>query len=234
MTTTSAHSDDPHYVHRGGWLRAAVLGGNDGIISNSSLIVGIASAGAEQDIIVLSGIAGLTAGAMSMAAGEYIAVSSQRDSERADIKRERRAISEVPDEELGELELIYKERGLSDETAATVAKELTAHDALGAHLRDEVGIIEAQRARPLQAATASGITFSVAAALPVLASVFAPSSAIVTTIVATALLSLAALGAAGAKAGGAPVGRAVTRVVSWGALAMAATALIGSFFGVNV
>lgn len=234
MAPTNAHPDDPHYVHRGGWLRAAVLGGNDGIISNSSLIVGIASAGAEQHVIVLSGIAGLTAGAMSMAAGEYISVSSQRDAERADIKRERQALSEVPDEELDELEMIYKERGLSDETAATVARELMAHDALGAHLRDEVGIIEAQRARPLQAAIASGITFSVAASLPVVASVVAPSSAIVTTIVATALVSLAMLGAAGAKAGGAPFGRAIVRVLGWGALAMAATALIGSLFDVNV
>ncbi|MEE4200938.1 VIT1/CCC1 transporter family protein [Erythrobacter sp.] len=234
MGITSAHPDDPHYVHRGGWLRATTLGGNDGIISVSSLIIGVASAGADQAVVVLSGIAGLTAGAMSMAAGEYISVSSQRDLEKADINRERQALSDAPDEELNELETIYRERGLSDNTAATVARELMAHDALGAHLRDEVGIIEAQRARPLQAAIASGVTFSVAAFLPVLASVVAPSSAIVTSIVATALLSLAILGAAGAKAGAAPVGRAIIRVVGWGALAMAVTALIGSLFDVKV
>lgn len=234
MAITSAHPDDPHYVHRGGWLRAAVLGGNDGIISVSSLIIGVATAGADQGVVVLSGIAGLTAGAMSMAAGEYISVSSQRDSEKSDIKRERQALSDAPDEELNELETIYRERGLSDDTAATVARELMEHDALGAHLRDEVGIIAAQRARPLQAAIASGVTFSAAASLPVLASISAASSAIVPTIVATAFLSLAILGAAGAKAGGAPLGRAIIRVVSWGALAMAATALISSLFGVSV
>jgi VIT1/CCC1 family predicted Fe2+/Mn2+ transporter len=230
----SAHPDDPHYVHRGAWLRAAVLGGNDGIISVSSLIIGVASAGADQEVVIVSGIAGLTAGAMSMAAGESISVSSQRDAERADIKRERQALSDAPDEELDELKAIYRERGLRDETAATVARELMAHDALGAHLRDEVGIIPAQRARPLQAAIAPGVTFSAAASLPVLPSVLAASPAIVPTIVATAVISLAILGAAGAKAGGAPVGRAVIRVVSWGVLAMAATALIGSFFGVSV
>lgn len=211
-----------------------MLGGNDGIISVASLIIGVASAGAEQGVIVLTGVAGLTAGAMSMAAGEFISVWSQRDSELADIEREQQALSDTPDEELNELMLIYKERGLSEETAMIVAKELMAHDPLAAHLRDEVGIIDEQRARPLQAAIASGVTFSVAALLPVLASVWASLDAIIPTVVAIVVISLAALGAAGAKAGGAPVGRAIVRVVSWGALAMAATALIGSLFGVSV
>jgi len=234
LTNDSAHPDDPHFVHRSGWLRAAVLGGNDGIISVASLITGVASAGAEQEVVILTGVAGLTAGAMSMAAGEFISVSSQRDAELADIEREQQALVDEPEAELAELTSIYQERGLSEETARTVAIELMAHDPLGAHLRDEVGIIDSQKARPMQAALASGFTFSLAASLPVLASAIAPPELIIPAIFAVVVLSLAALGAAGAKAGGAPVGRAIIRVVGWGAAAMAATALIGSIFGVMV
>ncbi|MGB3472470.1 MAG: VIT family protein [Erythrobacter sp.] len=211
-----------------------MLGGNDGIISVSSLIIGVASAGSDQSVVILSGIAGLTAGAMSMAAGEYISVSSQRDSELADIAREKQALSASPEEELDELVAIYQARGLNEQTATTVAHELMAHDPLGAHLRDEVGIVETQRARPFQAAIASGVTFSAAASVPILATLFSPATSIIAAVVATALLSLALLGAIGASVGGAPIAKAVIRVVSWGAFAMAGTSLIGSLFGVNV
>ncbi|MDJ0977600.1 MAG: VIT family protein [Erythrobacter sp.] len=211
-----------------------MLGGNDGIISVSSLIIGVASAGSDQSVVVLSGVAGLTAGAMSMAAGEYISVSSQRDSELADIAREKRALSDMPMEERDELAQIYRDRGLSETTARTVARELMEQDPLGAHLRDEVGIIEARRAKPFQAALASGATFSAAAALPILTTILAPPSSVIVAVVAVAMLSLAALGAVGAKVGGAPISKAVLRVVCWGAFAMAITALIGTLLGVNV
>lgn len=232
--TPSAHPDDPHYVGRGGWLRAAVLGGNDGIISVASLIIGVAAADPGPSVVMVSGVAGLVAGAMSMAAGEYISVSAQRDSELADIKREQLALEKMPEEEFEELVAIYKARGLSHETACAVAKELTAKDPLSAHLRDELGLSDDLAAKPLQAALASGLTFSVAAALPVLASILAPERSIIPVTVVVSVIALALLGAMGARLGGAPIPAAVARVVGWGILAMAATALIGSLFGISV
>jgi len=234
MAAPSAHPDDPHYVHRTGWLRAAVLGANDGIISVASLIIGVAAATPEPGAIMLAGIAALMAGAMSMAAGEYISVSSQADSERADIRREEEAIVDMPAAEEAELAAIYRERGLSAETAAAVARELTAHDPLAAHVRDELGLAEHLAARPLQAALASGATFSAAAAVPLAAAWLAPSGAIIATVVAVSVLSLAALGALGAKAGTAPLVPAVLRVVGWGIFAMAVTAAVGRLFGVSL
>jgi len=234
MTDADAHPDDPHFVNRTGWLRAAVLGANDGIVSVASLIVGVAAAGPSREAVLVAGTAGLVAGALSMAAGEYISVSSQADLEKADIRRERLALKRMPDEEFEELRAIYEGRGLSAETADQVARELTEHDALDAHLRDELGLSDAMSARPLQAAFASGATFSSAAAVPLLASVFAPVGAILPIVLGVSVLALALLGALGAKAGGAPVLRAVLRVVIWGVIAMAVTAAIGSLFGVAV
>ncbi|UAB77950.1 VIT family protein [Erythrobacter sp. SCSIO 43205] len=232
--TPSAHPDDPHYVGRGGWLRAAVLGGNDGIISVASLIIGVAAADPDPSVIAISGVAGLVAGAMSMAAGEYISVSAQRDLEQADIAREKQAIVETPQAELEELTQIYKERGLSDDTAALVARELTQHDPLEAHLRDELGLSDDLAANPLQAAFASGVSFTVGAALPVLAALLVPSSLTIAAIALVSVFALALLGAMGAKLGGASIAPAIVRVVGWGIIAMAATAAIGSLFGVAV
>ncbi len=234
MASVSEHPDDPHYVHRTGWLRAAVLGANDGIVSVSSLILGFAAATPDQRAILVAGVAGLVAGAMSMAAGEYISVSSQRDSEQADIRREEQALTETPEHELEELAAIYEARGLSAETALTVARELSALDPLAAHVRDELGLSDHLSARPLQAALASGATFSVAAAVPVLAAYLAPPSIVVMAVVVTSVVSLAFLGALGAKAGAAPVVPAVLRVVGWGIFAMAITAAVGWLFGVSV
>ena len=232
--SASAHPDDPHYVQRGGWLRAAVLGGNDGIISVASLIIGVAAATPDPVVIAISGVAGLVAGAMSMAAGEYISVSAQRDSEQADIAREKEALEAMPKEEQEELTAIYKERGLSDETAALVARELMQKDPLSAHLRDELGLSDDMAAKPLQAAFASGITFTIGAALPVLAAVLAPPALTIAAIAIVSVLALVLLGAMGARLGGAPMLPAIARVVGWGVLAMAATAAIGSLFGIAV
>ena len=234
MPTISAHPGEPHYVTRSGWLRAAVLGANDGVVSVSSLIVGVAAANPDPGTVVIAGIAGLSAGAMSMAAGEYVSVSSQSDTERADIVREEKALQELPEEELAELAAIYREKGLSEETALVVAMELTEHDALGTHVRDELGLSEALAANPLQAAFTSGVTFSVAAAVPLLAAVAAPAGAIIPVVLVVTVLALAVLGAMGAKAGAAPVLRATLRVVIWGVFAMAVTAGIGWVFGVSV
>jgi len=230
----SAHPDDPHYVHRTGWLRAAVLGANDGIISVSALIIGVAAATPEPDAILVAGVAALIAGAMSMAAGEYISVSSQADSEKADIRREAEALAQMPAAEEQELAALYRERGLSAETAAAVARELTALDPLAAHVRDELGLTDHLAARPLQAALASGATFSVAAAVPLGAAWFAPAGAIITAVVTVSILALAVLGTLGAKAGAAPLAPAVMRVVGWGVFAMASTAAVGRLFGVSV
>lgn len=232
--TPSAHPDDPHYVGRGGWLRASVLGGNDGIISVASLIIGVAAATPDPSVIAISGVAGLVAGALSMAAGEYISVSAQRDSEQADIEREKQALKTMPKEELAELTAIYQKRGLSDETAALVARELMQNDPLEAHLRDELGLSDDLAAKPLQAALASGITFTIAAALPVIASLIAPPGWTIYAIALVSVIALAILGATGAKLGGAPVLPAVIRVVGWGIIAMAVTAAIGSLFGIAV
>ncbi len=234
MASPSAHPDDPHYVHRTGWLRAAVLGANDGIVSVSSLILGVAAATPEPGAVLVAGVAGLVAGAMSMAAGEFISVSSQRDAEQADIRREKQALAQTPEQELAELAEIYEGRGLSAQTALTVARELSANDPLEAHVRDELGLSDHLAARPLQAALASGVTFSAAAAVPLLAAWLAPAGAILPVVVLVSVVTLAILGALGAKAGGAPILRATWRVVGWGVFAMAITAAIGWLFGVSV
>ncbi len=234
MPKATAHPGDPHYITRSGWLRAAVLGANDGVVSVSSLIIGVAAADPNPSTVVIAGIAGLSAGAMSMAAGEYVSVSSQSDTERADIARETKALQELPEAELAELAAIYREKGLSEKTSLVVAKELTAHDALGTHVRDELGLSEVHAANPLQAAFTSGVTFSVAAAIPLLAAVAAPAGLIMPVVLVVTVITLAALGALGAKAGAAPVLRATMRVVMWGLFAMAVTAGVGWFFGVSV
>lgn len=229
----SAH-EELHYINRAGWLRAAVLGANDGIVSVSSLIVGVAAADPSPNAVVLAGAAGLAAGAMSMAAGEYVSVSSQSDVERADIAREKQALIDTPVAEERELASIYESRGLSVETAALVARELTEKDALAAHVRDELGLSDIHTANPLQAAFASGMTFTAAAALPLIAAVVAPADKVIPTVVIVTLICLAGLGALGAQVGGAPKPRATARVLFWGAAAMAITAAVGSLFGVSV
>jgi VIT1/CCC1 family predicted Fe2+/Mn2+ transporter len=229
----SAH-EEPHFITRSGWLRAAVLGANDGIVSVSSLIVGVAAADPSPGGVLLAGGAGLVAGAMSMAAGEYVSVSSQSDIERADIGRETRNIAATPAAEERELASIYESRGLSPATAALVARELTAKDALAAHVREELGLSAVHAANPLQAAAASGLTFSVAASFPLAAAVLAPAGLVIPLVVAVTLLCLALLGALGAHAGGAPKLRATARVLFWGAMAMAITAGLGHLFGVSV
>lgn len=234
MTETSAHPGEPHYITRSGWLRAAVLGANDGIVSVSSLVVGVAAADPDPRAVLIAGVAGLAAGAMSMAAGEYVSVSSQSDTERADIRREATALAEMPEEEFAELVAIYEARGLSRATAEAVARELTAKDALGAHVRDELGLSELHTANPLQAALASGATFSVAASVPVIAAFLSPASAIIPVVLVVTALALAVLGALGAKAGAAPLLPAIARVVGWGIFAMAVTAAVGWVFGVSV
>jgi VIT1/CCC1 family predicted Fe2+/Mn2+ transporter len=226
---------EKHYITRIGWLRAAVLGANDGIVSTASLITGVASAGVAHADILLAGTAGLVAGAMSMAAGEYVSVSSQSDSGKADLAREKLELETRPEQELEELADIYKTRGLDAELAAKVAKQLTAYDALGSHARDELGMVDTAQAKPLQAALSSAASFTAGAALPlaaVLVTTTGSSVGIVTTGVS--LLALVFLGAVSARTGGAPVGRAVLRVTFWGAVAMAATALVGSLFGTAV
>lgn len=233
MPDPSAHPGEPHYVTRSNWLRAAVLGANDGIVSVSSLIVGVAAADASQSAVIIAGVAGLSAGAMSMAAGEYVSVSSQSDIERVDIEREACALKDFPKEELAELAEIYVKRGLSAENAQIVAKELTEHDALGAHVRDELGITEDQSANPMQAAFTSGVTFSVAAAIPLMAAWLAPATSIIHVVLFVTVFALAALGALGAKAGAAPLLRPTLRVVGWGVFAMVVTAGIGWLFGVS-
>jgi len=220
-----------HLVDRIGWLRAAVLGANDGIVSTASLIVGVAAADATQSAILIAGVAGLVAGAMSMAAGEYVSVSSQSDTERADLARERKELSSNVEFEEEELAQIYVKRGLEQTLARQVAQQLMAKDALTAHARDELGISEITTARPVQAALTSAATFSVGAAMPLLMVVVAPAGALVPMVSAASLAFLALLGAIGAITGGANVLRATARVTFWGALAMALTAGIGKIFG---
>ena len=234
MKNFSAHPNELHFVNRSGWLRAAVLGANDGIISISSLILGVAAASSEIHTILIAAVAGLSAGAMSMAAGEYVSVSSQFDIEKADIKREQRALIESPQVELEELAAIYKARGLSTETANRVAQELSNKDALDAHIRDEPGLSDINSANPLQAALASAFTFSIAGMIPILAVVVSPVSLVIPIVIVTTVLALILLGVAGAFAGGAPWLKATLRVVSWGVFAMAATSLIGSLFDVSL
>lgn len=222
---------ESHLVGRIGWLRAAVLGANDGIISTASLIVGVAAASATQTGILVTGVAGLVAGAMSMAAGEYVSVSSQSDTEQADLARERKELGANAAFELDELAQIYVGRGVEPGLARQVARQLMAKDALAAHARDELGISEIATARPVQAALTSAATFSVGAAFPLLMVVVSPAGALVPVVSASSLVFLAALGAIGARAGGAGMLRGAARVAFWGALAMAITAGIGTLFG---
>lgn len=225
---------ETHRTHRVGWLRAAVLGANDGIVSTASLIVGVAAAESTRGSILIAGIAGLVAGAMSMAAGEYVSVSSQADTERADLERERRELATDAEYEHAELAAIYVERGLDAALADQVATQLMAKDALGAHARDELGISEVLSARPVQAALASAATFAVGAALPLLLVLLVPTSALVWTVSGSSLFFLALLGGLAARAGGSPVLRAAVRVTFWSALAMALTAGVGALFGTAV
>ena len=221
-----------HYTGRTGWLRAAVLGANDGIVSTASLVIGVAAARATHGSIMIAGVAGLVAGAMSMAAGEYVSVSTQADTERADIDRERRELEADDTFERGELAAIYVRRGLEPSLARTVADQLMAHDALGAHARDELGISEMLKARPIQAAMASAGTFAVGAALPLGVAALAPLTTVIPWVSVTALLFLALMGALASRAGGARVWVGAVRVMFWGALAMALTAGVGALFGV--
>lgn len=225
---------DSHFIHRSNWLRAAVLGANDGIISISSLAIGVATASTERDPILLATIAGLVAGALSMAAGEYVSVSSQTDIEKADIEREKLELEQMPETELSILAQIYEKRGLKKETALQVAKELTAADALGAHIRDELGINEISQAKPIQAAFASGAAFSAGGILPLLVTLFAPVSNMEYYLYGFTMLSLIILGAVSAKTGGSSIGKAILRIVIWGTIAMVLSAVVGYLFGVKV
>lgn len=227
----TARHTERHLSYRSNWLRAAVLGANDGIVSTSSLVLGVAASGAGSSAILTAGIAGLVAGALSMAAGEFVSVSSQRDTERADLRVEARELREYPEHELEELIGIYEGRGVPRDVARDVAIALTEHDALGAHARDELGLEDERQARPLQAALASAISFSVGAVLPVLSVALAPSAARIVVCVVVTVLGLAGLGALGARLGGANMARATARVVGWGVLAMGVTAAIGSLVG---
>jgi len=221
-----------HRSHRVGWLRAAVLGANDGIVSTASLVIGVAAAGTTHAEILLAGVAGLVAGAMSMAAGEYVSVSSQSDTEDADLALERKSLDENAEFEKEELAKIYEDRGLMPGLAQQVAEQLMAHDALGAHARDEIGISDSARAQPVQAAFSSAGTFVIGAALPIATAWFAPVAQLIPTVASLSLVFLAILGGIAARAGGASVTRGAVRVTFWGALAMGLTALVGRLFGV--
>ncbi len=222
-----AHNEH-HRIHRASWMRAAVLGANDGIVSTAALVVGVASAAASTGQIFVAGVAALVAGSMSMAAGEYVSVSSQSDIERADMDMERKALAEHPEQELAELAKIYVDRGLTPELASKVARQLTAHDALGAHARDELGISDTAKARPVQAAWTSATSFALGASLPLGAAIAAPEDQVTTIVAIVSLLALAFLGLISARAGGANQGRAVVRTVFWGAAAMLITGIVGS------
>jgi VIT1/CCC1 family predicted Fe2+/Mn2+ transporter len=234
MQPIPAKHAETHAVERIGWLRAAVLGANDGIVSTASLIVGVAAAASDKAEVLVAGVAGLVAGALSMAAGEYVSVSSQADTEGADMARERKELAEQPEFELAELTQIYRTRGLDEALASQVAAALTAHDALATHARDELGLAEMHRARPLQAALASAATFAVGAALPLVTAMLLTFGTIPLGVSLASLVFLMLLGAAGARAGGAPVAKGTLRVTFWGVIAMAATYAIGSLFGTAV
>jgi VIT1/CCC1 family predicted Fe2+/Mn2+ transporter len=223
-----------HYIHRSNWLRAAVLGANDGILSTSSIAIGVAAASSSSQPVILATLAGLVAGSLSMSAGEYVSVSSQTDIEKADINREKIELEEDPEIELKLLAAIYEQRGLKKETALLVAKEMTEHDALAAHIRDELGINKISQAKPLQAAAASGAAFTVGGILPFLVTLFAPLKNMEYLLYASALAFLIILGAVAAKTGGSSVIKAILRVTFWGTIAMGLTALVGYAFGVNV
>lgn len=228
-----SHSE-VHMVHRIRWLRAAVLGANDGIVSTSSLVVGVAAAGSGSAEILIAGLAGLVAGAMSMAAGEYVSVSSQTDAENADLARERRELAETPETELKELTQIYIDRGLDRELASEVATQLTARDVIAAHARDELGISQTVATRPVQAALVSALTFAAGAVIPVLIALVSPADKTSIVVAASTIVALAILGGLGATAGGAGILRGAVRVTFWGALAMGVTAAVGALFGVSV
>lgn len=228
-----AHSE-VHFARRIGWLRAAVLGANDGIVSTASLLMGVAAANASREGILIAGIAGLVAGAMSMAAGEYVSVSSQADTEKSDLQRERLELAESPESEHRELTQIYVERGLDATLAGEVARQLAAHDALGAHARDELGLSVIHTARPVQAAFASAGAFTGGAALPLLAALLAPATGIMVTVAVSSLVFLVVLGWLAARTGGANIWVSVVRIAFWGSLAMALTAAVGKLFGTVV
>ena len=230
-TQTLTANRERHRTGRIGWLRAAVLGANDGIVSTASLVVGVASAAASRHEIVVAGVAGLVAGALSMAAGEYVSVSSQGDTERAELAREKLELETEPQAEEDELTSIYERRGIEPATARLVAQQLMANDALAAHARDELGLSDELAARPLQAALASAATFSIGAGVPVLTILFPPMNILVPVTCTISLLCLVALGVIAARAGGAPMFTAAARVVTWGAIAMAMTAAVGRLFG---
>ncbi|MCO7397150.1 VIT family protein [Stenotrophomonas maltophilia] len=233
MTRHSRHPER-HRADRVGWLRAAVLGANDGIVSVAGLVVGVAASGASASTLLATGLAGTVAGAMSMAAGEYVSVQTQADTEGADLAMEKRELQDDPHSELEELAAIYRHRGLAPALARQVAEQLTAHDALGAHARDELGITDTLRARPLQAALASAAAFTCGAALPVLTALLAPADSVAGVTTASTLLGLCVTGAMAARAGGAPTLRGALRVMFWGALAMAAAAGVGRLLGAHV
>lgn len=227
-------NNEKHYIIRSGWLRAGVLGANDGILSTASIIIGVAAASSTREPILIAGVAGLVAGALSMAAGEYVSVSSQTDIEKSDLARERQELLDTPEEELIELAKIYEERGLSEETALEVAKQLTAHNALEAHARDELGITEMTEAKPLQAALSSGVSFTIGGFLPVLAAFLAPLTYMEYVQYAFAIVFLAVLGIVAARAGGSNPTKAVLRITFWGTLAMGLTAVIGYLFHTSI
>ena len=233
MSRLKTHNEG-HLLDRIGWLRAAVLGANDGIVSTASLLVGVAAASADKGPVLVAGLAGLVAGAMSMAAGEYVSVSSQSDTERADVARERAELDADPESERHELAAIYGSRGLDETLALQVADQLTAKDALGAHVRDELGLSEFTTARPIQAALTSAATFFAGAAVPLVVALLVPQSLIIVGVVFASLLLLGLLGAIGAKVGGAGILRPTLRVLVWGAIAMAITAGVGRLFGAVV
>lgn len=225
---------ESHYIHRSNWLRAAVLGANDGIISISSLAIGVATASMTREPILLATVAGLVAGALSMAAGEYVSVSSQTDIEKADIEREKQELSAMPENELKILAEIYERRGLKKATALQVAKELTAADALGSHIRDELGINEISQAKPIQAAFASGAAFTAGGLLPLLVTILAPVESMEYFLYGFTILALVVLGAVSARTGGSSIKKAIIRIVIWGTIAMGLSAAVGYLFGVNV
>ena len=225
---------EKHYINRSGWLRAAVLGANDGILSTTSLAIGVAAASETKDPVILAALAGLVAGALSMAAGEFVSVSSQSDIENADIEREKRELELMPDLELEELAKIYINRGLNHDLALQVAKQLTHHDALGAHAKDELGISEITQAKPFQAALASAASFIAGGLLPVIVSFFSPLDKMIYFQYGSAIIFLAISGAVAAKAGGSPIGKSIMRICFWGTFAMLMSALVGYLFGVKV
>jgi VIT1/CCC1 family predicted Fe2+/Mn2+ transporter len=225
---------DNHYIHRSNWLRAAVLGANDGVLSTASIAIGVAAASDIREPIILATLAGLVAGALSMAAGEYVSVSSQTDVEKADIEREKIELEEMPEIELQRLSQIYEKRGLKKETALIVAKELTAHDVLAAHVRDELGINEISQAKPMQAAFTSGAAFTVGGLLPFIVTLFLPLQSMEYSIYGFALFFLILLGGVAAKAGGSSIRKAIIRITFWGTVAMGLTAAVGYLFGVNL